>query len=145
MADLKIRVFKGRESVPETTVTVPGSVLKIASKLIPKRAAEPLQERGIDLDEIIKLAENPDARGTLIEVEDEEEREDRHRFLVASAPAVAPVDPPFEPPTTLRDHPVGGIMCTTRRMASDDERPVRVPAGCDLDQGVSDPLCRYAV
>jgi len=74
-------VFKGRESAPETTVTVPGSVLKIASKLIPRRAREALQERGI-----IKLAENPDARGTLVEVEDEEERADRHRSGVASRP-----------------------------------------------------------
>ena len=85
MADLKIRVFKGDASSPETTVTVPGGVLKIASRLIPKRATDALQERGIDLEEIIKLAEHPDARGTLAEVEDEEEREDRHRSGVASA------------------------------------------------------------
>jgi hypothetical protein len=94
MADLKIRVFKGRESVPETTVTVPGSVLKIASKLIPKRAAESLQDKGIDLDEIIKLAENPEARGTLVEVEDEEERADRHRSRVAGGRSAGPVAPP---------------------------------------------------
>jgi hypothetical protein len=31
------------------------------------------------LEEIIKLAENPDARGTLVEIEDEEGQEDRHR------------------------------------------------------------------
>jgi hypothetical protein len=80
MADLKIRVFKGRESEPETTVTVPGGVLKIASKLIPKRAAEALQERGIDLEEIIKLAENPDARGTLVEIEEHKKNE---RIVVA--------------------------------------------------------------
>jgi len=49
MADLKIRVFMGRESAPETTVTVRGSVLTIASKLIPK-PAEACRERGIDLE-----------------------------------------------------------------------------------------------
>jgi len=80
MADLKIRVFKGREAVPETTVTVPGSVLKIASKLVPRRAREALQERGIDLEEIIKLAENPDARGTLVEVEEHKKNE---RIVIA--------------------------------------------------------------
>jgi len=80
MADLKIRVFKGRESVPETTVTVPGSVLKIASKLVPRRAREALQERGIDLEEIIELAENPDARGTLVEVEEHKKNE---RIVIA--------------------------------------------------------------
>jgi hypothetical protein len=43
VADVKIRVFRGRESTPETTVTVPGSVLNIASKLIPRRVVEALQ------------------------------------------------------------------------------------------------------
>jgi aspartokinase len=70
MVDLKIRILKGNESIPQKTVTVPGSVLKIASKLIPKQAMDALQEEGIDLNEIIKLSENPDARGTLVEIED---------------------------------------------------------------------------
>jgi len=80
MADLKIRVFKGRDATPETTVTVPGSVLKIASKLIPRRAREALQEWGIDLEEIIKLSENPEARGTLVEVEEHKKNE---RIVIA--------------------------------------------------------------
>jgi hypothetical protein len=75
MADLKIRVFKGDASDPETTVTVPGGVLTIASKLIPKQASTALQEKGIDINEIIKLAENPDARGTLVEVEEHRKNE----------------------------------------------------------------------
>ena len=75
MADLKIRVFRGGAADPATTVTIPGSVLKIASKLIPKQAASILQEKGIDLDEIIRLSENPDARGTLVEVEEHEKNE----------------------------------------------------------------------
>ncbi len=44
MANLKIRVYTIGESDPRTTVTVPGAVLKIASKLIPRHAAETLQE-----------------------------------------------------------------------------------------------------
>lgn len=75
MADLKIKVFRSGGAEPATTVTVPGGVLKVASKLIPKQAANALHERGIDLDEIIKLAENPDARGTLVEVEEHEVNE----------------------------------------------------------------------
>lgn len=75
MADLKIRVFKGGDPAPQTTVTVPGGVLKIASKLIPKPAMEALLEKGIDLDEIIKLSDNPDARGTLVEVEEHKKNE----------------------------------------------------------------------
>jgi len=75
VADLKIRVFKGDGAEPATTVTVPGGVLKVASKLIPKQAASVLQEKGIDLDEIIRLSDDPDARGTLVEVEEHEKSE----------------------------------------------------------------------
>jgi hypothetical protein len=80
MADLKIRVFKEGDSAPDTTVTIPGGLLKIASKLIPKQARGALQEKGIDLDEIIKLSENPDARGTLVEVEEHKKNE---RIVIA--------------------------------------------------------------
>ena len=67
MADVKIRVFKRGESQPETTVTIPGSILNVASKLIPKRAVEALRDEGIDLDELIKLSQKPDVRGTLFD------------------------------------------------------------------------------
>ena len=69
MVDLKIRVYEGGGVEPETTVTIPGGVLKIAAKLIPKRAGAALEEEGIDLDELIKLAANPEVEGTLLEVE----------------------------------------------------------------------------
>ena len=80
MADLKIRVYKGGESDPETTVTVPGGILRIASKLIPKQAANALQEKGIELDEIVALSDNPDARGILVEVEEHSKNE---RIVIA--------------------------------------------------------------
>lgn len=75
MADLKIRVYKNGAADPETTVTIPGGILKIASRLIPKQAAAALQEKGIDIDEIIRLSENPDAHGTLVEVEEHRKNE----------------------------------------------------------------------
>lgn len=75
MADLKIRVFKIGEAKPKTTVTIPGGVLKVASKLIPKPAAAALREKGIDLDELVKLSTNPTIRGTLVEVEDHKKNE----------------------------------------------------------------------
>jgi len=75
MTDLKIRVFKNGKAEPDTTVTVPGNVLKIASKLIPKRFTEILQDKGIDVDELIKLSENPEAQGTLIEIEEHKKNE----------------------------------------------------------------------
>lgn len=75
MADLKIRVFKGGETEPETTITIPGGVLKIAFNLIPKQAADALHGKGIDLDELVRLSENPDAQGTLLEIEDHKKNE----------------------------------------------------------------------
>ena len=75
MADLKIRIYKGNLSDPETTITIPGNILKIASKLIPKKLAAFLQEKGIDVDELIKLSENPEARGTLVEIEEHKKNE----------------------------------------------------------------------
>lgn len=75
MTDLKIRVFKDGGAEPSTTVTIPGGVLRVASKLIPKHAAEALQDKGIDLEEIVRLAGNPEIRGTLIEVEEHQKNE----------------------------------------------------------------------
>ena len=75
MADVKIRVFKSGETEPEPTVTIPGSVLNVASKLIPKKAAAALQDEGIDLDELIKRSRNPEIRGTLVEVEEHKKNE----------------------------------------------------------------------
>jgi hypothetical protein len=75
MADLKIRVFKGGKTQPETTVTIPSGILKVASKLIPKQATEVLQNKGIDLDEIIKLSKNPEIKGTLVEIEEHRKNE----------------------------------------------------------------------
>ena len=77
---MKIRVFKGAATEPSTTVSIPVSVLKIASNLIPPNAAAELQESGIDLEAIIRASENPDAHGTLVEVEKHEKNE---RIVIA--------------------------------------------------------------
>ena len=70
MADLKIKIFKNNESDPETTITIPGKVLTVASKLIPKKVTEALQEKGIDINELVELSKNPDVQGTIIEIEE---------------------------------------------------------------------------
>ena len=75
MPNLKIRIFKKAEAEPETTITIPGNILKIASRLIPRRLAEILQDKGIDINEIIRLSENPEAQGTLVEIEEHKKNE----------------------------------------------------------------------
>ncbi len=75
MANLKIRVYKAGNSEPATTVTIPGGILKVASKLIPKRAMDELRREGIDIEEIVNLASKPEVSGILVEVEDHEKNE----------------------------------------------------------------------
>jgi hypothetical protein len=75
MRSLKIKVFKGGETDPETTCTIPTAVLQVAFKLIPKQAMTALRQKGIELEEIIKLSSNPDVHGTLLEVEDHKKNE----------------------------------------------------------------------
>jgi hypothetical protein len=80
MSDLKIRVFKGAMTEPSTTVTIPGGVLRIATNLVPKRAIAALEEEGINLEEIVRLSESPEARGNLVEVD----AHDRNERVVVS-------------------------------------------------------------
>lgn len=80
MADVKIRIYKGGEMEPETTITIPGGILKLASKLVPKKAAAALQEKGIDVKEIIELSQQPGVQGTLVEIEEHKKNE---RVVVA--------------------------------------------------------------
>jgi hypothetical protein len=75
MADVRIRVFKNGEQEPETTVTIPGSVLDIASKLIPRRASAALENQGINLDELVEISRSTEARGVLVEVEEHKKGE----------------------------------------------------------------------
>jgi hypothetical protein len=75
MTDVKIRVYKGGESAPETTVTIPGKMIDVASRLIPKRASAALRDEGIDIAEISELAKNPDVQGTLVEIENHKKGE----------------------------------------------------------------------
>ena len=75
MRSLKIKVYKGSESSPETTCTIPAAVLQVAFRLVPRQALAALREKGIELEEIIRLSSNPDVHGTLLEVEDHKKNE----------------------------------------------------------------------
>ena len=71
--NLKIRVFKIGQEKPETVVTIPLTVVRIATKLLPKKAKVALKEEGIDLNEIAELAQEQAVTGTLLKVEREAE------------------------------------------------------------------------
>ncbi len=74
MASVKIRVYKAGSTEAEMKITIPLGVLRIASKLLPKKAADALQAEGIDLNEIAQQADRENAKGTLIEIEEKGER-----------------------------------------------------------------------
>ena len=74
MAKLKIKVYKTGQTKPESVVTIPLTIMRIATKLMPKKAKVALAEEGIDLNEITSLAEKQDVAGTLVEVEKEAKR-----------------------------------------------------------------------
>jgi hypothetical protein len=80
MKNLKVRVYKHGDDNPETTVTIPGSVLRLASKLIPKRAQEAMLGEGIDINELVQVAEQPEVQGTVLEVEEHAKNE---RIVIA--------------------------------------------------------------
>ena len=70
MRSLKIREFKIDSDAPEETVTIPLSIFKIVAKIIPKKALAALQQNDIDIEEIRKLADNPEIQGIILEVEE---------------------------------------------------------------------------
>jgi hypothetical protein len=75
VAKLKIRTYKNSEANPDTTISIPLSILRFAKKLIPSPATTALHEKGIDIEMIVELARNEDFRGDIVEIE--EHRKDR--------------------------------------------------------------------
>jgi hypothetical protein len=70
VANLKIRTYKNNETRPDTTISIPISILRFAKKVIPKHAFAALHEKGIDIDLIVELAKNEDIRGNIVEIEE---------------------------------------------------------------------------
>ena len=70
MLKLKIMIFKNSDTSPDTTITVPLAVIKVASKLAPRKAVKVLDDLGIDLDQIIEISETEEPLGTLAEIEE---------------------------------------------------------------------------
>jgi hypothetical protein len=69
MRGFKIRIFKTGDIKPDTTITIPLVILRFANKMMPKQAANLLQEYGIDLQEIVELSQQNEIEGTLVEIE----------------------------------------------------------------------------
>jgi hypothetical protein len=75
MLKLKIRIFKNNDNKPDTTMTVPLGIIRVASKLVPRKAVKVLDDLGIDLDQIIDISKTEEPLGTIAEIE--EHKKDR--------------------------------------------------------------------
>lgn len=75
MASLKIRTYKSGGTAPDTTISIPLKIVRIASNLVPKQTRAALLEKGIDVKLIAELARSDDVRGTLVEIEEHKKDE----------------------------------------------------------------------
>jgi hypothetical protein len=69
MKSIKITKYIIGEEDPESAVKIPLKIFKVAAKIIPKKVLATLQENDIDIEQIQKLAEDPDIEGTILEAE----------------------------------------------------------------------------
>lgn len=74
MSNLKIEIYERAEPDPATTVTIPGPVLKFASRFMPKDIKSDLQAEGIDLEALLKLSDETGYTGMLLEVDQAKQR-----------------------------------------------------------------------
>ena len=74
MQILKIDTYKPGKKDPETKITIPLSSLAISEKLLPIRIKASLEREGIDLSELSLLFAKQGPKGTLIEIENVNER-----------------------------------------------------------------------
>ena len=73
-SSLFIRVFENKEKKPAQTVTIPLGVLKLTRIFVPNRAKAALEKEGIDLDQVIGLADQQEAPSVLLEVDDHKKK-----------------------------------------------------------------------
>jgi hypothetical protein len=75
MVNLKIRIFTSDKEKPKTTISVPLGILKIASKIMPKKLVSVLADKGLDVNEVLKAVMEEDIRGVLAEIEEHHKNE----------------------------------------------------------------------
>jgi len=85
-AKIKIDVFEA--GAPSATITIPMWVVKGASKLLPRIAGKAMKEH-VDIDQIIALAQDPQASGVLLEIEDHQGKDRIVISIVTDEPTPA--------------------------------------------------------
>jgi len=72
--NLMLHVHQAGKSEPKTKVTIPLSGFHVGEKLLPRKVKEILEREGIDLSGITELYSKKGPKGTLIEIEDSDEK-----------------------------------------------------------------------
>jgi NOL1/NOP2/fmu family ribosome biogenesis protein len=71
--ELKINIFKGDATEPETSIKIPINPLKAVKALMPDKVRKKMAEKGIDLEEIHKKIVNAEISGKILEIQDKED------------------------------------------------------------------------
>jgi len=74
MRNLKIEILTPGQEKPERTITMPLTSLHISLTLLPKKIISTLEKDGIDLRGCSELVKEKDLKGTLVEIENPNER-----------------------------------------------------------------------
>ncbi|GBC60300.1 hypothetical protein DENIS_1251 [Desulfonema ishimotonii] len=74
MQTLRIDIYKPGKNDPETRISIPLSSLNISEKLLPSKAKASLAREGIDVSELGVLFAKQGPKGTLIEIENANEK-----------------------------------------------------------------------
>lgn len=82
MPKLKIEVFE--DGAPSATITIPSRLMIAACKMLPSMAGKSLQDR-IDLEQVAALANDPNANGVIVDIEDHQDNERVVISIVADA------------------------------------------------------------
>ena len=74
MKNLSILIYENDETEPTTKVRIPLTLMKIANKLVPERINKELQKEDIDLKQILSAIDELEDIGTILEVENKDEK-----------------------------------------------------------------------
>lgn len=75
MKNLKIQIYNSRQDTkPETSITIPLSVIHLGLKLLPKKIRLTMEKEGIDLIQCNEFTKEKDLKGDLIEIENPNEK-----------------------------------------------------------------------
>lgn len=75
MAKMKIKIYKGDNTEPANTISIPMTFLKLAVKMAPKKIKKIFEGKGLELSTLADIVKKTDPQGVIAEIEDHETNE----------------------------------------------------------------------